>query len=363
MDLKISDILETETEEELPEEESPQEEDEDLVENDEILVDELPIEDDPGEIILGSQIGLMACSGVAGIVGLIGRDNELRELQTRLDRRQSVLIFGERFIGKTVLLEQLYQTNAHKKVVFIRQSKPLATLFETLFIKLYEWNMIYSTGIKQDEYEDFDELWKTLRRQTTAVKINILEQILTVHRNIVFLVDDVDSIPITGERLLSVIVSYGSIIGTARDKKQSIMSIYFRSLRLGLGGLSEANIDLIARDFLRLQNISIQDETHLVKHLRRAVGGSPGAASDLLYSLANEPTVTREKARALTHKAGTSEINIGLFWVLLSVLLAAFRVYGMKTGNLPVVIGGTIILMFLMIFRGTLLKGIQQQKK
>ncbi|MBF0240649.1 MAG: hypothetical protein HQM12_23355 [SAR324 cluster bacterium] len=94
MDLKISDILETETEEELPEEESPQEED-DLVENDEILVDELPIEDDPGEIILGSQIGLMACSGVAGIVGLIGRDNELRELQTRLDRRQSVLIFGD----------------------------------------------------------------------------------------------------------------------------------------------------------------------------------------------------------------------------------------------------------------------------
>ncbi len=97
--------------------------------------------------------------------------------------------------------------------------------------------------------------------------------------------------------------------------------------------------------------------------MQRAVAGRVGALADLLYSVQNEPQVKREHARAFVHTQGTREVNIGLFWVLSLVFIAAFRVYAMKTGNLAVVVIASMVLILIMLFRGFLLKGINARRE
>lgn len=324
----------------------------------------LPVPIPPTDVIPISTVeGFLVCSGLAGITGLIGRQTELADLQRQIEKRQPTLVFGDRSIGKTTLLEQVAHDNQDRNLLFIKQSKPLGTFFELIFQQLYDRNVIYTTTYSQAEAKDFPKLWVKLKRENTAVKTNLLEQILSVNRQFIFLIDDVDTIPITAERLLAVIVANCCLIGTARDRSKAMMSIYYRMKRFPLQRVSEEVIELICDRFFKAKDLPLQDEVHFVKHLKRAVNGNPGATADLLYSVEFEPLVKREHARVFAHQEGSAEINIGLVWVLLTVVIAAFRVYGSKTGNLELAVGGTLLLMMLLIFRGPLMKGITPTKK
>lgn len=308
-------------------------------------------------------------TGMSGIVGLIGRDKELHDLAILLNQKQSVLIWGKRSIGKTALLEQLAYEQNRDNLIFIRQTKPLAVMFENFFEILWQKDLIHTSKYDQYKYcdhqgrPDFEKLWKSLKRDNAAVKALVLEEIFSAHQGFIFLIDDIHEFPITASRMLTHFITYGTLICTAFKKSKSMDAIYYQFFqKYPLGTLDDGFIKLIAQRFIRSESLPVQDEEHFLNYFVRGANGNPGAAANMLISVKNTPSITSEIVRGFINSGGTKDINIGVVWVLLGLTLGAFRIYGQRTGNLTLAVAGVLVISIIFIFRGFFMEGLKNKE-
>lgn len=276
---------------------------------------------------------------------IVGRDNELKQIITLLNKNINTIIIGKIGIGKSHLLNQL--DFKEKKILKIDELANLKLTFINLLMYLLDND---KETIKSMIYGDFskEQLKTKLQRDSVTSLIEEIIKITSKHEYIL-MIDNVDGITVKGMKTIELLKDHFVIITTAREIPINKSNFIWNFERISLQNLNRGNsLELIHS---LSHDLEIEDLELYRNHIYEQSSGNPRVIFELCQRYRKELLVTHDVIRSVRHIGGIPEIDMSFVVIIILAGVSILRYTSREIGGQNLKFIGGIALVLLMLSR------------
>lgn len=295
---------------------------------------------------------------MAAAADVVGRDRELRQGLGTLRKGANLLVTGRAGIGKTALLEALYDTLGDERpCLWVPQGTAKEQAYalaqqthERVGLQVPE-AVIPARFLGQARREGVRWGWirRSIRRMASRECVAMVAESLAACDEPVLVFMESLELPPTQAEQFTDILEVAQVAASMDDtnRRERIRRILWRfpeQERIELRPLTREASREIAERWLESNPVRFESDRVRAAFLRaieQDSGGVPTAIMGMLETAAAEPEVTRAKVREFTHEAGVTYIDMTPVVVLgIAVIIAArYIARGVDSAELYVLAG------------------------
>lgn len=276
---------------------------------------------------------------------LVGRDSEIKQVQTLLDKRINVIIIGGVGVGKNHLLHFI---SAQRKVLKLEDLSGLKKSLISLLVYLYSGEKEQVAKLLYPEISKENLIVKLNKTSTKAI-IEEIQKAVEVQEYILY-IDNIERITPAQAKSLELLKDTFTIVTTARSVRADNASFLwnFEVLKMKELGRKDA-LELIRR---YSSDLLVNDYELFKNHVFEQTNGNPRAIKELIDRFYKEPIIDENNIRTITHTGALQEYDFTTVILLAIAGLAVFRYLSAEVDNSSYrFIGGAAMLVLLFATR------------
>jgi hypothetical protein len=275
---------------------------------------------------------------------LVGRRDELAQLQTNIQKNINTIVLGGIGTGKSTLLENI---STEKKVLHIDDTSDFKKTLINALMHLFEHD---KEAVMQLMYPK--HTLETVRIPLTKHSMVSLAKTLidiTDRYEYVLIIDNVDRITPRVVKVLEVLKDHFTIITTAREVALNKGSFLWNFETIKLLPLSRSeSLELIHR---LAYDVELEDAELFRNHIWEQSDGNPRVIFELVERYRKEAFVTNDVVRQVRHYGALPEWDLSFMILLVLGGLAILRYLAHETGDASLRFIGGVAMILLIVFR------------
>jgi hypothetical protein len=288
---------------------------------------------------------------------IIGRDEELFQVQKNLHSGIHTLLIGEPGIGKSLLLNTIIESTEQPHIFIDNLRAAKSTLLDNAIKKLHENGHLEIDNDKYYRGLDFEEVKKLLKGKSIAEIAETIRDSLT-GKDYFIAIDSLANLSQANKAVIeNVFEARVPIIACTNLLKSSVEfeSLYRKFHKLELKPLSNKQVEQILNQ--KLNNIKAGDWIGLLKsRINTAAYGNPGIVEKMVqdaYALSISGELTENQIRSLQiPHLSRRYFDLTPFIISGIACFAILRFIGIGTGDtLLYVIGGSAFVILIALSR------------
>lgn len=325
-------------------------------------------------------------NSVAEEIGFIGREREVSQMLSAIERGQKILVSGREGVGKSALMRYVHDAIKQRDNVLAvwipdgNTKDVLLALAEqchnNIGLKVPP-EIIPKQNIARARRQGFIA-WKDLQRPLRRLNNKALGDVilssisdgkrdaLAGKRCVVFI--ESLEMPTAQIEFVQKLFSETQIIAAISDtnRRANVKRLTWSfQTRIELRPLDLKASEQIAEDWLRKNPVRFSDkrtEERFIRHVGRDSGGNPEAIAGMLEHAATEDEITPAKANTFSHEASETYFDMTPLLLIVVVILMAMRYIsrGMSETELMIISGAGSALFFGMLF---LLRALRDKRR
>ncbi len=280
---------------------------------------------------------------------LVGRDQEVKEINAFVNRNISVILTGKIGVGKSQILNSL---KFEKKVLEIDDCKDFKKSLINMLLYLFDGD---KEAIATMLYPDMDRE-KISARVSKESLISLAKLICQVTQPYEYIlrINDIDNITPSVVKTLEILKDHFCILTTARTVKMANTAFMWNFERIEIKPLTRP--DAIRLTYMLTQGLQPDDAEYMRNKVWDISEGNPRMIQELCDRFRKEPVLDNETIEDIcSNYVGkqTQEIDMSIYFLMLFGLLAVLRYLSAEMDNPSLkFIGGCfmIILLFARYF-------------
>lgn len=285
---------------------------------------------------------------------LVGRENEIKQINTLLSKDVSVIIVGELGTGKSHILKHL-RFPKDKKVFRFDDLKLLKKSILATILELFQGDKEQAKNLIYEGKED-TEISKLISKDSLPSLCRLLCQIVKKNEYILA-IDEVDTITPSAVRAIEILKTQFQIITTARSVKLQNASFVSDFEKIDLKNLDRVEGIRLIRKLA--SGLKIQNFEHFQNHIYNSSEGNPRIIYELVERARKEEFVDEIFVEEISSNylgRTIKEIDVAFPLLACVAVLFAFWIYShsesinsmrvLKFGLMVVVMFGRSLLRF-----------------
>lgn len=273
----------------------------------------------------------------------IGRNPELMNLNTNINKNINTLLIGNIGVGKSHLLKNI---TTDKKILRLDDTENIKKSLAQILLFLFKEKETVLAML----WKDFttDEINKKIQRENT---INLCDTIISAVKPLEYclIIDDITSITPTAKKVIERLKDTFIIVAGAREVKAVNTSFIWNFEKVELKNLNRRESFLLINQLAN--NLDVQNKELFWNHIFDQTVGNPRAITELINRYKKEPFLDTQTIREIRHSGALPEID--MTWIILVSLglLTSLRFLSREMDEPALRFIGSIAMILLFLIR------------
>lgn len=283
-------------------------------------------------------------------VDLLGREDEVQTIQDCIKRKKHVLLYGDIGVGKTAILQHVYNLIDQKqgsRVLYAEYGKSLKELLINLAFQMHEKYKDLVAYELTDHGIDLNEAdWKSIRKKIKRMTISDLCNVLlnsVKGRGYVVIFDHIEAISPTGKAFLESLFQRACVLAGSsyRSRNRHFKKMWWDFKTLEVSNLASAPANELIEKLIGRNTAKIYEPKMFKSKVLKVSGGNPRAISKMVEHASVEKYVDNKYVRSLENKGKRKEFDLTLIIMFLLPCVVAMRfvALGMNDRELYIIAG------------------------
>lgn len=275
---------------------------------------------------------------------LIGREAELQQLNSNIQKGINTIVLGSIGVGKSTLLDNVH---TDKKVLLIDDTTDFKNTLINALLYLYQGDKEAVFRAMYPKVSVENAKTPLTRHSAVALCKDLVD--LTNQGEYVLKIDNVDRITPRVVKCLEVLKDHFTIVTSAREVPINKTSFLWNFETVKLENLKRPEgLELIHR---LSYDVDVEDDTLFRNHIWEQSSGNPRVIFEMIERFRKEVFVSSELVRATTHFGSLKEFDMSMVLFIGLGALAILRYLAMETGDSSLRFIGGAALVLLLVFR------------
>lgn len=285
----------------------------------------------------------------------VGREELLAELWELALKGRHTLVFGEKGVGKSALLERLYRglkEGGEVKVLFVEDARNLKPMLISLAQQLHEYRLFQHPYLSDAAVKGMT--WRKLLPKVRSLTIPDLARAVITSlqgQGCLLLLDHLEKLLPTAEAWLNQLLNVATLIVATSDPQAKSLKAFLQRIpaKVEVPPLTREETSRMIEQCLALVPIAVQDPDHYRRGIYHASGGNPKVVKDLLADHSLEKKIDRRGIRELDLDAKAQYVATSWAFLVLIVLFGAVRYIGRGIGDRDSFILGAVMMLVMIL--------------
>lgn len=288
----------------------------------------------------------------------VGREEILSELWELALKGRHALVYGERGVGKSAILERLYRglrEGGEVRVVFVPDSRNLKPTLLTIAEQLHAYGLLRHPHLSAVAVKGMT--WRKLLPKIRGLGVPELARAVIASmqgQGCLVLLDQLERLLPTAEAWLNQVVNVATVVIAATGPQEKSLRAFLQRIpaKVEVPPLTREEAYRMIEACMRLVPVAVQDPEHYRRVLYHASGGNPKAVKDLLADHSLERRIDRQGLREMEVAAGSAHVKFfATSWMvfLAAIAFTAMRYIGRGMGDRDSYIIGAVMMLVMLL--------------
>lgn len=281
---------------------------------------------------------------------IIGRIEELKQIDQYMKKGRDILLVGPEGVGKSALLKQVAGKSVEgRELIYLEESSPPKDFLISLCQELHQREVLQLQDIshnlpnkwrKQLADKGVESIgWGDLSSILPRFKIReltklVVRSIAESNREFLLLLDHLERVTPSQQPVLEALLKRCQVVGATSKKRESIKTIWHSFSEVKIEGLDQESTDQLVTKWLEEHDVFVEDPQMLKNQLYKISQGNPKALEKLLVKVETEGNIDSEFIRTeLETEEHHRYFDLTPYLIIIAGAVMAVRYVGLGMGD------------------------------